>query len=101
MAATPERKVKDAVIAVLKAYGAYHFYPPGNGFGRAGIPDIIVCFHGHFIAIECKAGKRRATKLQERELDRIELAGGIAIVAREHNIDKVTEVLQYMRDRYA
>ena len=69
MASTPERKVKEKVVTVLKQYGAYYFFPATYGLGRAGVPDIIACHHGFFIAIECKAGKGTTTALQERELD--------------------------------
>jgi len=63
MAQTPEAKVKAAVRKLLVAFGIYHFMPAANGFGRAGIPDIICCFGGRFIAIECKAGKGVTTAL--------------------------------------
>lgn len=101
MASTPERKVKDKVVALLKQYGAYHFMPPSNGFGRAGIPDIIACFHGRFIAIECKAGKGKTTALQDRELERIDAAGGVALVIRETNIEAVETALQLIRKHHA
>ena len=52
---TPEAKVKKKVVDVLKTYGAYYFYPVTGGFGRSGVPDIVVCHLGFFIAIECKA----------------------------------------------
>ena len=97
MAKTPERKVKDKVVEVLKEYGAYHFAPPSNGFGRSGIPDIIVCFHGLFIAIECKAGKGTTTALQDRELQRIRDAHGHALVINEHNVDDVTQLLEKIK----
>ena len=94
MAATPESKVKAKVRKVLDDLGIYHFMPPANGFGRAGIPDIIGCMQGSFIAIECKAGKGQTTALQERELQRIKDAGGFAFVAREDNINELLEKLK-------
>jgi Holliday junction resolvase len=94
MAQTPEKKVKDKVTAVLKEYGAYYFFPPSNGFGRAGIPDIIACLHGHFVAIECKAGSNKPTALQLRELQSIYLAGATALLIRETNIHEVQQHLQ-------
>ena len=82
MATTPEGKVKNAVKAYLKEIGAWHFLPVSNGMGRHGIPDIIVCWQGRFIAVECKApGKRSNTSaLQDRELAGIAAAGGVAVV---------------------
>ena len=39
MAATPEKKVKDKVVKLLKQYGAYYFFPATFGMGRSGVPD--------------------------------------------------------------
>ena len=98
MASTPERKVKEAVVAVLKSNGVYYFFPPANGLGRAGIPDIIACCNGMFLAIECKAGKGTTTALQERELARIREAGGVGIVVRENNIADVQGAINQLRN---
>jgi len=95
MAETPEWKVKRAVRLMLDKLGAYHFMPPANGFGRAGIPDIIACIDGHFIAIECKAGKGQTTALQDRELNAILNAGGTTYIARENNLDELQQLLRY------
>jgi Holliday junction resolvase len=86
MTITPESKVKTGVRKLLDTLGIYHFMPPANGFGRAGIPDIIGCMDGHFIAIECKAGKGKTTALQDRELNAILNHGGTVFIAREHNL---------------
>lgn len=89
MADTPEKKVKLAVRKILDRLGIYHFMPPGMGLGRSGIPDIIGCYKGHFVAIECKAGKGKTTALQERELQWIADAGGFTFVAREDNLEQL------------
>ena len=47
----------------------------------AGTSDIIACVDGRFVAIECKAGKNKPTKLQADFLQNISERGGIAIVA--------------------
>jgi len=93
MAATPEKKVKDKVTAILRKHGAYYFFPATYGMGRAGVPDIIVCFNGLFIAIECKAGTGKTTALQDRELAAIKQAGGISTVINETNIELVEKIL--------
>ena len=88
---TPEAKVKQQVRRMLDEFKIYYFFPPANGYGRAGIPDIIGCCLGRFIAIECKAGKNTTTALQERELQRITDAGGFAFVATETNQEQLKE----------
>ena len=97
MAQTPEAKVKAAVRKLLVEFGIYYFSPAANGYGRAGIPDIICCFGGRFIAIECKAGKGVTTALQDRELAAIRTAGGMTMVVNETNIQELREKLQWMR----
>jgi len=97
MASTPESKVKANVRKLLDELKIYHFMPPANGFGRAGIPDIIGCMDGHFIAIECKAGKGTTTALQDRELDAIRSARGLVFIAREHNLDELKTLLELKR----
>jgi Holliday junction resolvase len=98
MALTPEAKVKTAVRKMLDVLKIYYFMPPANGFGRAGIPDIVGCMDGHFIAIECKAGKGQTTALQDRELNAILNAGGTVFIAREHNLDDLKLLLKEKQD---
>lgn len=97
MAQTPEAKVKSKVTAILNAEGAYYFSPATHGYGKSGVPDIVVCYYGRFIGIECKAGDNKTTVLQDRELRAIRESGGISIVVNEANIDSVKRVLERLR----
>ena len=96
MAATPEKKVKDKVVAVLKQRRAYYFFPMAIGMGRSGVPDIICCSNGRFLAIECKAGNKRPTALQEKELQRIRDSGGQVFVINEDNVKDIEIWLNMM-----
>lgn len=84
---TPESKVKKAVKAMLKDHGIYFFMPTTGGYGRSGVPDIIACYEGQFLAIECKAGKNEPTALQKREMQKIQDSGGMVMVVNENNLD--------------
>ena len=97
MAQTPEKRVKTKVEAVLKNEGAYYFFPATHGYGRSGVPDIIACVNGRFLAIECKAGGNKPTALQVREIENIRLAGGVAVVANEENWDEVRLLVREMK----
>jgi hypothetical protein len=87
MAMTPERRVKAKVRKVLDKLGAYYTMPVTGGFGNSGAPDFLVCLHGRFIGVECKAGKNTTTPLQEKNLRQITEAGGIALVVNDENVD--------------
>ena len=93
MAATKENAVKKQVRKLLDELHIYYFFPPANGYGRAGIPDVVGCVHSHFVAVECKAGRGVLTALQERELAQISEAGGFTFVANETNINELKEKL--------
>jgi Holliday junction resolvase len=94
MATTPEGKVKAKVKKILDAYGAYYFMPATGGYGKSGVPDIVCCANGYFIGIECKAGKGKTTALQDKNLDAITAAAGVAVVINEDNIDYVTALMK-------
>ena len=64
-----------------------------NGFGKMGVPDVIACYGGVFIGIECKAGKNKPTELQLKNLDDIGRSGGYALVINENNIDELLCVI--------
>lgn len=93
MAMKPEAKVKKKVVNELKALGCYYFYPVTGGYGGSGVPDIVGCYFGRFFGIECKAGNNKPTALQEKNLQEIIEAGGIAMVINEDNTDKVRDYL--------
>jgi hypothetical protein len=93
MASTPEKKVKDKVVKLLKEKGVYYFFPATHGYGRSGVPDIICCYKGVFLAIECKAGSNKTTALQDKEIDAIRVAGGIAFVVNENTTGYVSSYI--------
>jgi hypothetical protein len=52
----------------------------GGAYGTAGIPDIIVCFRGQFVALEVKQPGGKPTPLQTATIAKIKAAGGAAAV---------------------
>jgi hypothetical protein len=93
MSQTPESRVKSQAKSILQELKAYYFMPPANGFGKAGVPDIVGCYKGIFFGIECKAGDNTPTALQSRELRKIYDAGGIALVVNEGNVGALRQRL--------
>ena len=72
------------------ALGATH------GFGRSGVPDIVACVNGLFLAIETKAGGNKPTALQIREIETIRRNNGVAVVVDETNWDMVRDMVRVM-----
>lgn len=97
MAKTPEGKVKDKVVGILKSEGVYYFFPATHGYGRSGVPDIVCCVNGKFLAIECKAGKNKPTALQVREIEAIRKCNGVAVVVNEENWEMVRDLVRKLK----
>jgi len=91
---TPESKVKKQVKKILDDIGAYHFSPMMDGYGRSGVPDIIACYKGKFIGIECKAGDNKPTLLQLRNIEGIKRNQGLAIVINEGNMESLLALVK-------
>ena len=75
------------LITTIKKYLAtlpetFAWKEHGGQYGTSGIPDIIVCHRGRFIALEAKVGKNQPTKLQSATIQQIRKAGGTAAVVR-------------------
>lgn len=97
MAKTPEGIVKEKVTALLKREDVYYFFPATHGYGRSGVPDIVACVNGWFLAIECKANGNKPTALQVREIERIRARGGVAVVVDETNWDMLPELIRKLK----
>lgn len=75
-----ESTIVGAIIRELKARGAWYVKFHGHRAGRAGVPDILACYRGLFIAFEVKQPTGRQTRLQVLEEERIRAAGGVSVV---------------------
>ena len=62
-----ERDIVAAIKKYLTSLGEDVFFwkEHGGPYGTSGIPDIIVCYKGRFIGMECKLPGGRLTELQK------------------------------------
>lgn len=95
-----EADVKAAVKEILAQdvkEGSWYFMPSMNGYGRAGVPDFIVCHRGCLIGIETKFGSNKPTPAQKMELSKIYYARGLSLIINESNVHKLREVLDFVK----
>lgn len=78
--AGPEKLFEQRIKKYLDGIGAWYLKTYSNGVQRAGIPDLLICVNGHFVAVEVKAENGKPSALQIWNIDKIREAGGIAIV---------------------
>lgn len=61
---------------------------------KAGVPDLLTCIHGRFVALEVKTLKGKASELQLTNIKRIRDAGGLAFVVRSR--DEVKHIINQL-----
>lgn len=75
-----EKQFENKIKKYLEEQGCWYVKYFANSFTKSGIPDILACINGYFVAIEVKATKGKPSKLQLYNRDKIREAGGISII---------------------
>ncbi|GHU82192.1 hypothetical protein FACS1894196_0110 [Clostridia bacterium] len=87
---------KDIVAQILRylktAPCCFCWKQHGGQYGTAGLPDIICCINGRFVAFEVKTPAGKLTKLQEIAMAKINAANGSAY--KVTSVQEVKQVLQ-------
>jgi Holliday junction resolvase len=90
---------KEIVTAIMKYLNTvprcFAWKTHGGMYGRAGLPDIIACFNGRFVAFEVKTETGKPTKLQESTIAKINAAKGDA--RKVTSVNEVREILKNLR----
>ena len=89
-----EREIVAAIKKYLSSLGSDVFFwkEHGSVYGTNGVPDIICCYKGQFIGLECKLPGGRLTALQKRTIEKINRAGGVA--CRVESVEDVKRVIE-------
>ena len=89
-----ERDIATAIKRYLASLGSDVFFwkEHGSVYGTNGVPDIICCYKGRFLGLECKLPGGRLTKLQKRTIEKINRAGGVA--CRVESVEDVKRVIE-------
>lgn len=76
-----EKNFENKIKTFLDEQGAWFIkYWAGSKFTKDGIPDILCCINGYFVAIEVKAQNGKPSPLQLYNIKKIREAGGFAFV---------------------
>ncbi len=88
-----EKTITNQILKYLKSLPeCFAFKEHGGLYGTAGIPDIIVCYKGKFVAFEVKNENGKLSKLQEITFAKIRNAKGMAF--KVTSLEEVKEILK-------
>lgn len=95
-----EKRLENRVKKYLGDHGHWEVkYWGGGQFTKAGIPDLLCCVNGRFMAIELKASHGTPSDLQLVTLEKIEEAGGIAVLLYPKDWDEFVDIVENTPDR--
>lgn len=95
-----EKTFENKVKKYLKEKNIWHVKYFANTFTKVGVPDILACVNGKFLAIELKAEKGKVSELQEYNIDKIKESGGIAIVLRPSKFEEFKKLIEVLENDY-
>lgn len=88
-----EKTITNQILKYLKKLPeCFAFKEHGGLYGTSGIPDIIICYKGKFVAFEVKTEKGKLSKLQEITIEKIRNAKGMAF--KVTSLEEVKEILK-------
>lgn len=94
----PEKQFENKVKDYLKKNNCWYIkYWGGGDFTKAGIPDLITCVNGYFLAIELKSAKGKPSELQKIQIDLIRNTGGLAIILYPSMFNEFTKLIQSLK----
>lgn len=92
-----EKRFETKVKQFLKNQGCWILKTWSNGVQRSGVPDLLVCCNGYFLAIELKAKKGKPSELQLWNIDEIRKAGGTAIILYPNQMDDFEKLVKKLK----
>lgn len=94
-----EKNFENKIKAFLKEQGAWFIkYWAGSKFTKDGIPDILACVAGHFVAIEVKASNGRPSELQKYHVREINNSWGYAMILYPQDWELFKKLIDYLYD---
>jgi len=78
----PEARLGTSIRHEMIKRGAFGFKIHGGPTMMVGLPDLIFCYRGRFVALEVKMPEGVVSKIQARRIKEIRDAGGHAYVVR-------------------
>lgn len=72
-----------------KLPNTWYFKVWSGPYSKSGIPDIIACINGKFVAIEVKAENGHASDLQKRNIRLINQCNGIGYIVYPRDFERI------------
>ena len=96
-----EKTFENKIKKFLDSQEAWYVKFFANSFTKSGIPDILACVNGYFVAVEVKAQNGKPSELQIYNIRKIREAFGFAIVLYPSGFNEFKQfILDLKKDEF-
>ena len=93
-----EKNFENKIKKFLEEEGCWYIkYWAGSAFTKSGVPDLLICCNGFFVAVEVKAPKGKPSELQLYNIEQIQKAGGYACVLYPKDFEDFKEFIKAVK----
>lgn len=92
-----EKTFENKVKKFIEEQGGWQVKFFANSYTKSGIPDILSCINGYFVAIEVKAQNGHPSALQLYNCSKIREAGGFAFVLYPSGFEEFKEFVKGLK----
>lgn len=93
-----EKNFENRLKKFLEDEGCWFVKFFANSFTKSGIPDILVCCNGYFVAVEVKAPNGKPSELQKWNIEKIYESGGIGVVLYPDQYGDFIDLISYLKE---
>jgi Holliday junction resolvase len=92
-----EKNFENRLKKFLEDEGCWFVKFFANAYTKSGVPDILCCCHGYFLAIEVKAPKGKPSELQKWNIQKIIEQGGYGVILYPDQFDDFKEMVIHLK----
>ena len=91
-----EKNFENRLKKFLEDEGCWFVKFFANAYTKSGIPDILCCRNGCFVAIEVKAPRGKPSELQKWNIQKIIDSGGYGVILYPDQFDDFKEMIEWV-----
>lgn len=92
-----EKQFENKIKKYLNNNDCYFVKYFANRMTKSGVPDILASVGGHFLGIEVKSSIGKPKELQIYHVNKINDAGGFAVVVSPEQWEELKELIQRLK----
>lgn len=95
-----EKNFENRLKKFLESEGCWFVKFFANAYTKSGIPDILCCCNGYFVAVEVKAPNGKPSELQKYNIQKINDSGGYGVILYPDQFDDFNHMIQALKINY-